>query len=187
MKKNDEMNDHPHISKFLSYILRHHPESIGITLDSDGWVEIDLLLAQVQQHGRSISRQELQETVDNNSKKRFTVSEDGRRIRAAQGHSTGQVRMRLAPQMPPDVLYHGTATRFLDSIMRQGLQAGERHHVHLSADRETAVKVGQRHGKPVVLRIDAAAMHQAGRAFYLSDNQVWLTEAVPPQYLAVAE
>ena len=187
MKKNDEMNDYPHISKFFSYILRHHPESIGITLDSDGWVEIDLLLAQAQKHGRIISRQELQETVDNNSKKRFTISEDGRRIRAAQGHSTGQVRMRLAPQTPPDVLYHGTATRFLDSIMRQGLQAGARHHVHLSADRETAVKVGQRHGKPVVLRIDAAAMHQAGRAFYLSDNQVWLTEAVPPQYLAVTE
>ena len=171
----------------MSYILRHHPESIGITLDSDGWVEIDLLLAQAQKHSRSISRQELQETVDNNSKKRFTVSEDGRRIRAAQGHSTGQVRMRLAPQTPPDVLYHGTATRFLDSIMRQGLQAGERHHVHLSADSETAVKVGQRHGKPVVLRVDAATMYQAGRAFYLSDNQVWLTEAVPPQYLAVAE
>ena len=161
MKKNDEMNDHPHISKFLSYILRHHPESIGITLDSDGWVEINLLLAQAQKHGR--------------------------RIRAAQGHSTAQVSMNLAPQTPPDVLYHGTATRFLDSIMRQGLQAGARHHVHLSADRETAVKVGQRHGKPVVLRVDAAAMHQAGRAFYLSDNQVWLTEAVPPQYLAVAE
>ena len=187
MKKNDEMNDHPHISKFLSYILRHHPESIGITLDSDGWVEIDLLLAQAQKHGRGISRQELQETVDNNSKKRFTLSEDGCRIRAAQGHSTAQVSMRLAPHTPPDVLYHGTATRFLDSIMRQGLQAGERHHVHLSADRETAVKVGQRHGKPVVLRVDAAAMHQAGWAFYLSDNQVWLTEAVPPQYLAVAE
>ena len=115
----------------------------------------------------------------------LTVSEDGCRIRAAQGHSTGQVRMNLAPQTPPDVLYHGTATRFLDSIMRQGLQAGARHHVHLSADRETAVKVGQRHGKPVVLRVDAAAMHQAGRAFYLSDNQVWLTEAVPPQYLVV--
>ena len=114
MKKNDEMNDYPHISKFFSYILRHHPESIGITLDSDGWVEIDLLLAQAQKHGRIISRQELQETVDNNSKKRFTISEDGRRIRAAQGHSTGQVRMRLAPQTPPDVLYHGTATRFLD-------------------------------------------------------------------------
>ena len=187
MKKNDEMNDHPQISKFLSYILRHQPESIGITLDSDGWVEIDLLLAQAQKHGHSISRQELQETVDNNSKKRFTVSEDGRRIRAAQGHSTAQVSMNLAPQTPPDVLYHGTATRFLDSIMRQGLQAGSRHHVHLSADRETAVKVGQRHGKPVVLRVDAAAMHKAGLAFYLSDNQVWLTEIVPPQYLAVAE
>ena len=187
MKKNDEMNDHPHISKFLSYILRHQPESLGITLDSDGWVEINLLLAQAQKHGHSISRQELQETVDNNSKKRFTVSEDGRRIRAAQGHSTAQVSMNLAPQTPPDVLYHGTATRFLDSIMRQGLQAGSRHHVHLSADRETAVKVGQRHGKPVVLRVDAAAMHKAGLAFYLSENQVWLTEAVPPQYLAVAE
>lgn len=155
------MNDHPHISKFLSYILRHHPESIGITLDSDGWVEINLLLAQAQKHGR--------------------------RIRAAQGHSTAQVSMNLAPQTPPDVLYHGTATRFLDSIMQQGLQAGARHHVHLSANRETAVKVGQRHGKPVVLRVDAAAMHQAGRAFYLSANQVWLTEAVPPQYLAVVE
>ena len=170
----------PHIqtSKFLSYILRHHPESIGIQLDSQGWTNIDTLLAQAQQHNRPISRAQLLEIVATNPKKRFTLSADGSQIR------TAQVAIAHSPVVPPAMLYHGTATHSLDSIRSQGLIAGSRHHVHLSADIPTAQKVGQRHGKPIVLRINAAAMHAAGHAFYLSDNQVWLTDHVPAQYIS---
>ena len=175
---------HAQTSKFLSYILRHHPESIGITLDSQGWSNIDTLLAQAAQHNRPISRAQLLEIVATNPKKRFTLSSDQTQIRAAQGHSTAQVAIAHQPIQPPATLYHGTATRFLDSIRAQGLIAGSRHHVHLSADIPTAQKVGQRHGKPIVLRINAAAMHAAGHSFYLSDNQVWLTDHVPAQYIS---
>lgn len=171
------------ISKFLSYVLRHKPESIGITLNQNGWVDIDVLLVQAQQHGRNISHSLLMEVVENNNKKRFTISEDGKQIRAAQGHSTKQVNIQHEAVLPPDVLYHGTATRFLKSILAQGLISGSRHHVHLSADVETAKTVGMRHGMPVILRVDAAAMCEAGHEFYLSDNGVWLTEKVPSQFL----
>lgn len=175
------------ISKFLSYVLRHHPESIGIELDREGWVDVDVLLAQAAQHQRSISRELLDEVIEKNSKKRFTLSADGSKIRAAQGHSTTQVHIQYTPVSPPDVLYHGTTTRFLDSIQAQGLLAGSRHHVHLSADVATATEVGRRHGKPVVLRVDAAAMVRSGHEFYLSDNQVWLTNSVPPEYLQLID
>lgn len=171
------------ISKFLSYVLRHHPESIGIQLDRNGWVNIDTLLQQAAKHRQNISRKLLMEVVENNNKKRFTLSDDGKQIRAAQGHSTSQVQMQLTPLEPPAVLYHGTAVQYLDSIKAQGLTPQQRHHVHLSADKQTAQKVGQRHGKPVILSIDAQAMFAAGHAFYLSDNQVWLTDFVPTQYL----
>lgn len=170
-------------SKFLSYILRHHPESIGIELDSEGWTDIATLLAQAQKHQRHISRELLDEVVANNSKKRFTISPDGTRIRAAQGHSTAQVNIQHTPVQPPDVLYHGTARHFLPSILQHGLRAGSRHHVHLSADVATATQVGQRHGKVVVLQVNAAAMYRAGHRFYLSDNRVWLAETVPPEFL----
>ena len=175
---------HAQTSKFLSFVLRHHPESIGITLDSQGWANIDTLLAQAAQHNRPISREQLLDIVATNPKKRFTLSSDQTQIRAAQGHSTAQVAIAHSPVVPPATLYHGTATRFLDSIRSQGLIAGSRHHVHLSADIPTAQKVGQRHGKPIVLRIHAAAMHAAGHAFYLSDNQVWLTDHVPAPYIS---
>lgn len=175
------------ISKFLSYVLRHHPESIGIELDREGWVDVDVLLAQAAQHQRPISRELLDEVIEKNSKKRFTLSADGSKIRAAQGHSTTQVHIQYTPVSPPDVLYHGTTTRFLDSIQAQGLLAGSRHHVHLSADVATATEVGRRHGKPVVLRVDAAAMVRLGHEFYLSDNQVWLTNSVPPEYLQLID
>lgn len=175
------------ISKFLSYVLRHHPESIGIELDREGWVDVDVLLAQAAQHQRPISRELLDEVIEKNSKKRFTLSADGSKIRAAQGHSTAQVHIQYTPVSPPDVLYHGTTTRFLDSIQAQGLLAGSRHYVHLSADVATATEVGRRHGKPVVLRVDATAMVRSGHEFYLSDNQVWLTNSVPPEYLQVID
>ena len=169
-------------SKFLSLVLRHDPARIGVELDSAGWVEVDVLLAAAQRAGVRIDRALLERVVAENDKRRFAFSPDGTRIRASQGHSV-EVELGLEPIRPPDVLFHGTATRFLDSIRRQGLIAGSRTHVHLSADEATALNVGQRHGRPVVLVVDAAAMHAAGHAFYRSDNGVWLTGAVPALHL----
>lgn len=179
------MKDHnTQISKFLSYVLRHHPESIGIQLDSEGWADVEILLQQAQKHQRPLTRDVLQEVVATNSKKRFALSEDGTRIRALQGHSTAQVTIQYAPVQPPEVLYHGTATRFVDSIRAKGLLSGSRHHVHLSPNVATATQVGQRHGKPIVLTIQAAKMAQAGHLFYLSDNGVWLTAHVPTEFIS---
>ena len=170
------------ISKFLSLVLRHEPEKAGLTLDPNGWVGVDEMLAGAARAGVRISPEVLRTVVETNDKKRFAFSEDGLRIRASQGHSV-EVDLDLAPVVPPEVLYHGTATRFLDSIRAQGLLRQERRHVHLSGDEATAVKVGSRHGKPVVLRVRAGAMHSDGHLFFLSANGVWLTETVPPAYL----
>lgn len=169
-------------SKFLSYVLRHRPNSIGITLDDNGWVDVDVLLAAAQRHGKNISRALLEEVVATNDKKRFAFSEDGKRIRASQGHSVS-VDLDLKPVAPPELLYHGTIERFLDSIRTQGLVRGSRHHVHLSPDEATARKVGSRRGKPVILIVEAARMHAAGHQFFCSANNVWLTEKVPPEFL----
>ena len=173
------------ISKFLSYVLRHAPGSIGIELDSQGWVGVDDLLRQAAKSGKQLTREQLREIVDTNEKKRFTLSEDGVRIRAAQGHSVA-VDLGLERRQPPAMLYHGTATRFLDSILGEGLKPGSRQKVHLSRDEATAVAVGQRHGKPVVLHVDAGRMHSDGFEFWQAENGVWLTDAVPPQYISVA-
>lgn len=170
-------------SKFLSLVLRHQPEVVGLSLDKEGWVEIDALLAAMTTHGKAIDRRLLMEVVADNDKKRFTISDDGLRIRAAQGHSTTTVEMSREAMTPPAALYHGTATRFLDSIREQGLKPGSRHHVHLSPDVPTATAVGKRHGKPVILRVDTAAMAARGLAFYQADNGVWLTTHVPPEFL----
>lgn len=168
-------------SKFLSLVLRHEPEKIGLELDAQGWVSIDELLAKAAGH-LPLTAELLHEVVRTSDKQRFAISEDGTRIRANQGHSV-PVELELAAQVPPEQLYHGTATRFLDSIRRHGLLRGERHHVHLSADTDTAVKVGVRHGQPVVLVVQAGDMHRAGHAFFRSDNGVWLVEHVPPSFL----
>lgn len=170
------------ISKFLSLVLRHEPEKIGLSLDAAGWVSVDELLAACRQHGKAITFEQLQDVVANNDKQRFSFSADGNLIRANQGHSV-EVELGYESATPPATLFHGTAERFLASIKEQGLLKGERHHVHLSADIETATKVGQRHGKPVVLRVDAGKMQQDGFIFYLSTNGVWLTEHVPVPYL----
>ena len=167
-------------SRFLSLVLRHRPEAIGLRLDAQGWVAVDELLAALAAHGRSMTRAELEALVRDSDKQRFALRGD--RIRASQGHSIA-VDLGLAPQAPPVVLYHGTIARALPSIRREGLIKGSRTHVHLSADRETALKVGARRGAPVLLRISAAAMHAAGHAFFLSDNGVWLVDAVPPRFL----
>ena len=173
-------------SKFLSYILRHRPDAIGIELDSEGWSDIDALVAAAVRDNRRLDRALIEEVVASNDKKRFAISSDGLRIRAVQGHSTAIVQIAHRAVTPPPVLYHGTASRFVAAILRQGLRPGARHHVHLSQEYTTAVAVGTRHGVPVVLCVDAAAMDAAGFAFFLADNGVWLTEAIPPRYLGRA-
>ncbi len=174
------------LSKFLSYVLRHAPEEIGLVLGEGGWVATDDLIAKARAHGQDLTPDILREIVATNDKKRFTLSPDGMRIRAAQGHSVA-VDLELAPAAPPAVLYHGTAAAVLDKILAEGLKPQARRHVHLSADRETARKVGMRHGKPVILVVAAACMREDGVTFYQADNGVWLTEAVAPHYLTVKD
>ncbi|MBD2436636.1 RNA 2'-phosphotransferase [Nostoc sp. FACHB-110] len=170
------------ISKFLSKHLRHQPESLGITLAAGGWVKVDELLAACAQHQFPISRDELAAVVATSDKKRFSFDSTGNLIRANQGHSV-EVDLQLLAVVPPDILYHGTGEKSVESILQTGLCKMSRHHVHLSRDIATAKTVGTRHGKPVVFAVDAAAMHQAGYTFYCSDNGVWLVDAVPPEYL----
>jgi putative RNA 2'-phosphotransferase len=172
-------------SKLLSYVLRHRPDSIGLALDAHGWADTDELLACLAAHGKPVERALLERVVADNDKQRFALSEDGSRIRASQGHSIA-VDLQLREAEPPPVLYHGTASRFLKAILASGLKAGARHHVHLSADVQTATRVGARHGFPAVLRVDAARMRADGLAFCQSDNGVWLTAGVKPKYLSLA-
>ncbi len=178
-------DQHISLSKFLSLVLRHAPETIELTLDEQGWADIDELITKAAAHGRQYTRDVITKIVANSDKQRFRLSDDGQRIRANQGHSVN-VDLGLAPSVPPANLYHGTATRFLESILQQGLLKQSRQHVHLSADVATAEKVGRRHGRLVVLEIAAGAMHAAGFAFYLSENGVWLTDHVPAKYLTAS-
>ncbi|WP_233874124.1 RNA 2'-phosphotransferase [Paraburkholderia adhaesiva] len=171
------------ISKYLSYILRHEPHAIGLQLDTEGWANIDDLIECANKHGHALDKATVHAVVVTNSKKRFTISDDNQRIRAVQGHSTPIVRRMYTETAPPEVLYHGTATRFLTPIMEQGLKTGSRHHVHLSLDIPTAVTVGMRHGKPAILEIQALRMHHQGFKFFLAENGVWLTDFVPPAFL----
>ena len=170
------------MSKFLSLVLRHRPDLIGIQLDTAGWVEVDRLLEALERYGRPLDRAKLVQIVTNDNKSRYAFSPDGRKIRANQGHSVA-VELGYAPQTPPVTLYHGTPERNVSAILRQGLHRGQRHHVHLSADIATARSVGQRRGPARILRIDAAAMHRDGHPFLLSENGVWLVSSVPVQYL----
>lgn len=170
------------ISKFLSFVLRHRPDSIGIELYDGGWADVSELLRAAEQTGLRITLDELRGVVKENDKQRFSFSEDGLRIRANQGHSV-EVDLGYDEVVPPEVLYHGTARRRVESIRREGLLRGSRHHVHLSGDAKTARKVGQRYGKPIVLEVQAGRMHSDGYKFYPSANGIWLTEYVPPSYL----
>lgn len=171
------------ISKTLSYHLRHRPDELGLTLEPGGWVAVDELLAALARKGKTIARAELDEVVARNNKRRFAFDETGTRIRASQGHSV-EVNLELESVPPPAALYHGTSERALAAIEREGLKKMRRHHVHLSADVATARMVGARHGPPVVLNVDAAAMHAAGFAFFRSANGVWLVDEVPPAFLS---
>lgn len=170
------------ISKALSYVLRHHPESIDIELDKQGWTDVDILISQLNTHNLPIDRELLNHVVETNSKKRFAFSSNGQQIRASQGHSVA-IDLGYTPQVPPDILFHGTSEKYIESILSTGLEKRERQHVHLSQDQQTAIQVGGRHGKPVVLIIEAAQMQTAGYLFYLSENNVWLTDHVPVQYI----
>jgi putative RNA 2'-phosphotransferase len=172
------------ISKYLSKHLRHTPEQLGLTLAIGGWVGVDELLSVCAAHQFPLSRAELEEVVATSDKQRFSLDETKTRIRANQGHSV-EIDLELQSQTPPNVLYHGTGEQSVPVILQSGLLKMSRHHVHLSKDVETARKVGMRHGRPVILAIAAAEMHQAGFTFYCSDNGVWLVDAVPPQYLSV--
>jgi putative RNA 2'-phosphotransferase len=171
------------LSKFLSFVLRHDPRAVGIALDPSGWVDVDHLLEQCRAHGRPISREELEAVVTAGPKRRFAVSDDGRRVRASQGHSI-DVELGYQPAAPPELLYHGTVAASLAAIRASGLERMARHHVHLSPDEATARTVGGRRGRPVVLRVAAGRMHRDGHTFYLSASGVWLTDRVPPEYIA---
>jgi putative RNA 2'-phosphotransferase len=171
------------MSKFLSLVLRHKPETVGITLDDAGWVDIDKLLACLAQHGKFCPRHMFDEIVAKNEKKRFTV--EGNRVRAAQGHSV-DVDLGYKPVEPPELLYHGTIFTALDGIKQFGLKSQSRQHVHLSADTQTAETVGSRRGKPVIVVVRAQEAHKAGVKFYLADNNVWLADAVPYKFLNFA-
>ncbi|WP_320782658.1 RNA 2'-phosphotransferase [Streptomyces sp. CRN 30] len=172
------------VSKYLAKHLRHQPERIGLTLDSGGWTEIDALIEAAASHGFRFTRAELDHVVTVNDKRRFAV--EGTRIRASQGH-TVRVDLGLSPVAPPPCLYHGTVARNVDGIRVQGLRPMNRHDVHLSPDRGTATRVGARRGRPVVLSVDAGSLHRDGHLFRVSDNGVWLTESVPPEYLRFPE
>jgi putative RNA 2'-phosphotransferase len=170
------------ISKRLSLHLRHEPETLGLTLEPGGWVNVDDLIKGFSKTHFNITREQLETVVKENDKQRFSFDETGTKIRANQGHST-EVDLQLEPQKPPDILYHGTAQNVLENILKDGLQRMARHHVHLSTDKEMMLKVGQRHGKPVLLKVRAREMLEAGHKFYLSANGVWLTDEVPAEFL----
>lgn len=169
-------------SKYLSFVLRHKPDSIGLQLDDSGWTLISELISKADKE-LNLTPSLIRHIAATNDKKRFQISDDGLRIRASQGHSV-KVNLQLMPQEPPAILFHGTAKRFLGSIQKEGLKAGQRQHVHLSTDIGIAIAVGKRYGKPAILEVDAGAMHQQGYEFFLSENGVWLSKIVPPNFLS---
>lgn len=172
------------IGKYICLILRHKPEIIGIELDKNGWANIDELINGVKKKYPDLNRERLEYIVKTDNKQRYSLSDDKSKIRARQGHSI-DVDVELKELTPPELLYHGTAERFLESIMKEGLVPKSRLYVHLSKDVETAEKVGKRHGKPAVLKIETGKMAEDGFKFYLSENGVWLTKAVPPKYFSL--
>lgn len=171
------------VSKTLSRVLRHRPDAVGITLDKHGWCDIAELLAKLAANGAVITREQLEHIVEHNDKARFALSDDGTRIRANQGHSVSGVDLQLREKHPPAVLYHGTTRKNIQAIMKEGLLPMRRHHVHLSPDAATATAVGSRRGPAVILVVDTHRMHRDGHRFFISENSVWLTDRVPPEYL----
>ncbi|ATS53406.1 RNA 2'-phosphotransferase [Xanthomonas citri pv. fuscans CFBP 6996] len=178
---------HTETSKLLNDVLRHAPQSIGLTLDREGWADIAALIAAAAAAGRARDADLIRAVASSNDKQRVALSADGRQIRAVQGHSTATVALAHVARMPPSMPYPGTATGFLEAILVQGLQPGQRHHVDLSADPQTAATVGARHGAPGALRVHSLQMHEDGDVFYQADNGIWLTSRVPPNYLHLVE
>ena len=173
-------------SKFLSYVLRHDPDALGLTLDPGGWVEVETLVERARADGRSLSRARIEQVIEAGEKTRFALSDDGSRIRANYGHSV-EVDLALSPTPPPGTLYHGTARAAVSAIRAEGLRPQSRQYVHLSPTPDEATAVGRRHGTPVVLSIDAPALHEAGQALYRSTDTVWLTRRVPPDFIRCPE
>lgn len=171
-----------HISKFLSLILRHKPETIGIQLDQNGWIDIYELIEKSNKHGIQFDRETLNHIVGTNSKKRFAFNDKFDKIRASQGHSV-EIELGYKNQKPPEILFHGTSEKSVQPILEKGLKRQNRQHVHLSSDIETAIKVGQRHGKPIVFKVLAEQMYKDNFQFFISENGVWLTDNVPTKYL----
>ena len=173
-----------YVSKLLSLVLRHQPGALGIELDPEGWTDVTTLLGRMRARGMAVDLALLKHVVATNDKQRFAFNADYSRIRANQGHSVA-VDLGLVAVEPPEYLYHGTAEASLEAILREGLRKQSRQHVHLSTDVATATRVGGRHGKPVVLRVKSGEMHRRGDAFYRSENNVWLTDFVAPEYLEI--
>ena len=174
------------ISKLLSLVLRHRPEAIKILLDENGWTDVTILIDKMNKHNQPITLEILKHVVDTNAKKRFTFNDVGDKIRANQGHSV-EVELGYESEKPPTILFHGTGIKSVAAIKATGLNKRDRHHVHLSADSETALKVGQRHGTPFIFEILAEEMYKNNYLFYKSDNGVWLTDNVPSKYLREME
>lgn len=174
-----ELNE---FSKFCSYCLRHGAQDENLSIDNEGWINVQALLNKSVERGYNVQLEDLMYVVENNSKKRFQLSSDGQNIRAVQGHTNPLVKRSFEVATPPAILYHGTATRFLDSIMLTGLNKMSRHHVHLSTNTVTAKEVGQRYGEVVILQVDTKKMQDDGFMFYLSENGVWLVDSVPTKY-----
>lgn len=170
-------------SKAISRVLRHRPDAVDVALDAHGWCSVDALLNGLAKSGVVLSREQLNEIVRTSDKQRFALSEDGSAIRANQGHSVGGVNLQLREKTPPSRLFHGTVATNLPAIEKKGLQPMNRHHVHLSPDVATATAVGGRRGTPVILEVDAHRMHRDGVKFQVSENGVWLVDAVPAKYL----
>lgn len=172
------------LSKYLSYLLRHHPESIGLELDEQGWVAVEELISKANQNGKKLNWEVLRKVLEEGSKQRFILSEDEEYIRAGYGHSI-DVNLALKPQTPPTKLFHGTAEHNIDSIKEEGLKPGNRNFVHLSASSKEAHKVGERHGRPQILRVEAGRMNMEGYEFYQSESEtdIWLTKHVPAEFI----
>lgn len=172
--------------RFLTLVLRHRPEVACITLDREGWASLPALIEGAAACGYLLDEARLRQIAGQDPKGRFQISEDGQRIRAVQGHSAAEVARTFPAAVPPELLYHGTAERFLPGILQNGLMPRGRHFVHLSADQETARQVGRRHGTPLVLEVAARALHEEGHVFHIAENGVWLTRTVPPPFLKLA-
>lgn len=174
------------ISKLLSLVLRHKPQQLGLTLDENGWVEVEALIQAINKTDLNVERDLLERVVSENDKQRFAFNDDKTKIRANQGHSV-DVDVELEPASPPAFLFHGTVEKFLDAVRESGLQKMSRQYVHLSGDVETASNVGSRRGKPVILKIDSGGMADDGHVFYLSVNGVWLCDEVPAKYISIPD